>query len=112
MSGRLASMEKAAEDGDWLRVQELGESLEDAIKIWSGGERVEAILAELKGDKEAQAILKAQEKVAKLIAGPIKSSRYERTKKELEKVRDKHKGTAAERDARAAIEKLKESKRR
>ena len=66
----------------------------------------------LKGDKEAQAILKAQEKVAKLTAGKVKASRYEKTKKALEKIRDKHKGTAAERDARAAIERLKASRRR
>ena len=110
--GRLNSMEKAAAEGDWLKVQRIGESLEDAVKVWSGGEKVTAILDELKGDKDAQAILKAQVKVAKLIEGPVKSSRYERTKKELEKIRDKHRGTAAERDARAAIEKLKESKRR
>jgi len=110
--GRLSNMEKAAKAGDWLKVQTIGESLEDAVKVWPGGEKVTAILAELKGDKEAQAILKAQEKVLKLTAGKVKASRYDKTKKELQKIRDKHKGTAAERDARAAIERLKASRSR
>ena len=110
--GRLSSMEKAAKDGDWLKVESIGESLKDAVKVWAGGEQVTALLAELKGDKEAQAILKAQKKIVKLTAGKVNASRFEKIKKELEKIRDKHAGTAAERDARAAIERLVASRRR
>lgn len=110
--GRLSSMEKAAKDGDWLKVESIGESLKDAVKVWEGGEQVTALLAELKGDKEAQAILKAQKKIVKLTAGKVNASRFEKIKKELEKIRDKHAGTAAERDARAAIERLVASRRR
>jgi cell fate (sporulation/competence/biofilm development) regulator YlbF (YheA/YmcA/DUF963 family) len=101
-----------AAGADWLRVETMGEELADALKKTPEADRVDEILTALKKDKEAQAILKAQIKIAKLVAGPVKKARYDRTKKQLEKYRDEFKGTAAERDARAAIEKLKDSKRR
>lgn len=112
VTGRVRSLERAAEEGDWLRVETLGADLSKALKKLPEGERVDEILKDLKGNKDAQAVLKAQKKVAKLVEGPIKKAKYDRVKKDLQKIRDAFEGTAAERDARAALEKIKESKRR
>ena len=106
VTGRVKVLERAVAEQDWLRVETLGAELEKALKKMPEGERVRAVLVGLKADKEAQSVLKAQKKVAKLIDGGVKKSKRDRVKKELKKIRDDYPGTAAERDARKAIESL------
>lgn len=108
--GRVKSLEKAVEDGDWLRVDTLGNDLAKTLKKMPEGEQVNEILSTLKKNKEAQSILKAQKKVAKLIDGGVKKSKRDNVKKALKKIRDQYPDTAAERDARKALDGLRGGK--
>jgi hypothetical protein len=108
--GRVNSLDKAVEDGDWLRVETLGDELAKTLKKMPEGEHVNEVLATLKKNKEAQSILKAQKKVAKLIDGGVKKSKRDNVKKALKKIRDQYPDTAAERDAREALDGLRGGK--
>lgn len=106
IAGKLASLKAAQEEKDWLRVDVLGDELSRSFKGLPQEAEVATIVAALKADKEAQTILAAQERVAKVFAGDIKRKQIDKLKKDLQKIAEEHPGTAAERDAKAGIEEL------
>ena len=112
VKGRVSQVEKARDAGDWLRVQTLGEDLVKGLGKLEEAATVQAILDTLDKDKAAKEILKAQQKVAKLFEGELKKNQLDKVQKDLEKIIAEHEGTAAERDARAGLEKLKALKAR
>jgi len=112
VKGRVSQVEKARDAGDWLRVETLGKDLVKGLGKLEEAATVQAILDTLDKDKAAKEILKAQQKVAKLFEGELKKNQFDKVQKDLEKVRDEFKGTAAERDAREGLEKLKALKAR
>lgn len=107
VKARVAAVEKARAAGDWLRVETLGEDLVKGLGKLEEAAQVKEILDALDKDKDAQAILKAQAKIAKAFAGDLKKNQMDKVQKDLEKIRDGMPGTAAERDARAGLERLK-----
>jgi hypothetical protein len=107
VKGRVSQVEKARDAGDWLRVETLGEDLIKGLGKLEEAATVQAILDALDKDKAAKEILKAQQKVAKLFEGEVKKNQFDKIKKDLDKVVEEFKGTAAERDALAGLEKLK-----
>lgn len=107
VKARVSAVERARDDKDWLRVVTLGEPLVKGLGKLPEAAQVEAILDALDGDKEAKAVLKAQQKVAKYFAGDIKKNQFDRVQKDLEKIAEEFSGTAAARDARDGLEKLR-----
>jgi hypothetical protein len=104
-------IQAAQEDQDWLRVDELGDRMMDTFKGLPQREEVEQIVDALKADKEAQEILKAQERVAKVFSKDIKKKHIEKLQKDLQKIADEYPDTAAARDAKAGIEDLEQMRR-
>ena len=102
----LALVTEARDAGDWLTVDTLGKELSGKLKGLDAGQAIEEILAELKADKEAQAVLKAQKKIVKLTSGKIKSKEIPKLKEQLRKLRDEHPGTYVTKQAEAAIDAL------
>ena len=88
-------------------VKEIGEQNQAYLKGLPEVARVEEILARLDDDDEARAILKAQLKVRKLVPDKVKKKDRAKLIKSLRKVASQHPGTAAERDADRAIERLR-----
>lgn len=107
VKARVGAVEKARDAGDWLKVETLGEPLAKGLGKLEEAQQVDAILDALDKDKGAQEILKAQKKIAKHFAGDVKKNMYDRIERDLEKICDEYKGTAAERDARNGLERLK-----
>jgi hypothetical protein len=107
VKGRVAQVEKARDAGDWLRVETLGEPLAKGLGKLEEAATVQAILDTLDKDKAAKEILKAQQKVAKIFAGDVKKNQFDKVERDLGKIVEEFAGTAAERDARAGLEKLK-----
>lgn len=112
VKGRVSQVEKARDAGDWLRVETLGKALVKGLGKLEEAATVQTILDTLDKDKAAKEILKAQQKVAKMFEGELKKNQFDKVKKDLEKVIEEFKDTAAERDARAGLEKLKELRAR
>jgi len=107
VKSRVAQLEKARDAGDWLRVENAGETLLKGLGKLEEATTVKGILDTLAKDKGAQAVLKAQKKVEKMFADDIKKSQFDRCEKDLHKICEEHAGTAAERDAKAGLERLK-----
>ncbi len=107
VTGRVAALEKARDAGDWLAVESNGKALLKGLGKLEEAAKVKEILDALDKDKDAQEILKAQQKIEKIFAGEIKKNQFDKVKKDLDKIREDLPGTAAARDALAGLEKLK-----
>lgn len=107
VSGRLAALKAAADAGDWFAVEERGKSLEKEFAGLSAVDEVKALLARLKDDRQAQAVLGAQKEVRKLTAGRIKKGDIPRIEKRLGEIAAQFPGSGAARDAQRAIADLK-----
>ncbi len=71
---------------------------------------MDAVLAQLKANGEAQAILKAQLKVRKWVPDRIKKKDRPKVSANLQKIAKEFPGTAAARDAEKAIERARGSR--
>ncbi len=105
-AGLLANIELAKEVGHWYRVETKGKKYTKLLKGLEQGSAIDAILAELKKDKAAQAVIKGQKKIEKLMAGKIKRKEIPKLKEQLRKIAADHPGTYVEKQVDAAIEKL------
>lgn len=113
ITSRLESLEQAKEEGDWMRVEDSGKALAKAFSGLPQKETVDKILADLKADKDAQAVIAGQRKVVKLFKkDKIKRKDIPKMQKQLEAIVDKYPSTAAARDAQAGIKRLQEMKKR
>ena len=108
VKGRVAGLEATAKSGDWLGVEERGKSLEKELAGLPEEARVTEILQQLKGDKDAQAVLSAQKDVRKLMSGKIKKGDIPRIEKKLKEISAEFPGTGASRDAEKAITVLRQ----
>ena len=107
IDGRLKRIERLNAAGDYLQLEEFGESTEKAFAGLPEGDKVSAILDELAANKEAQQIIKAQQSVCKLISGKIKKAKKAKLEDKLRDIAREYPDTAAARDAEAAIVKLR-----
>ena len=107
VTGLVNGLNAAWEAGDYRAVDERGEVLEKELKGLPEADQVGALLDRLKDDKEAQKILKAQRDVAKMMGGRIKKKDVPKFEKRLQEIMEDFSGTAAERDARAGLQKLR-----
>ncbi len=106
IDSKLKAIQAAKEAGDWMRVDDMGDTLKKSFSGLPELDTVKVILDDLKADKDAQTILSAQRKVAKLFEKEIKRKQIPKLKKELESIVEKHPGTAAERDALEGLKTL------
>lgn len=106
--GKAAGLEKAAQDADWLTVEERAKELEKELAGLPELEKVKSVLGQLKGDKQAQAVLAAQKEVRKLVSGKIKKGDIPKIEKKLKEIGAEFQGTGASRDADKALAKLRQ----
>ena len=106
-SQKVAALKAAAEGSDWLYVDTQGKALASSLKGRPEVAEIEAVLDQLKGDKDAKAVLKAQKNVAKMFAKPVSRKMAPKLSEKARRIADDFPGTGAERDALRAIEKLK-----
>ncbi|MCP3915495.1 MAG: redoxin domain-containing protein [bacterium] len=110
IESRTAQVERLFEEGDFLAVEETGEKTAKALDKLPERTRVDAVLEKLKGDDEAQVILKAQLKVRKTVPEKIKKKNRTKVITALKKIAKKHPDTAAARDAERAIANVRSKK--
>ena len=104
---QLNAVKAAAEGSDWLYVETQGKALAESLSGRPEVAEIEALLAELKGDKAAKAVLKAQKSLAKMFVKPISKKMAPKLADKARKIAEEFPGTGAQRDAERAIAKLK-----
>jgi len=107
IEGRVGALRDAQSEGDWLRVATTGKDLVKSLEGLDEGKEVRAILAELKADKEAQVILKAQAKIAGFFEKRISSSKAAGVRKKIKKIAERFPAdSVVARDAKRALKRL------
>ncbi len=101
LAHRVGRLEAARDAGDWYAVEWRAERLADAAPGLPEEQLAKDLLARLKSDKEARAILKAQEDLRALEAKTDfgKARKLAKSIEKLEKLREAHPGTVVEREA-------------
>ncbi len=107
VQGRLAGLKAAAESGDWFSVEERGKSMEKEFSGLPAVDEIKVLLARLKDDRQAQAVLTAQKEVRRLMGGRIKKGDIPRIEKRLGEIVAQFPATGAARDAERALTDLK-----
>lgn len=108
VKGKAASLDKAAKSADWFTVEERGKELEKELAGLPELEQIKAVLAQLKSDKQAQAVLAAQKEVRKLMSGKIKKGDIPKIEKKLKEISAEFPGSGASRDAEKALTELRQ----
>lgn len=108
ITGRVGAFQLAKEEGDYLAMTELGESLKKGLSGLPEADEVDAQLKALKKDKDAQKILKAQKKIGSLLERKMKKATRQKVVEELKALRKKFPDTVVERDADAALLRLRD----
>jgi len=103
----MKRLERLSAAGDYLGLQEFGESTQKAFSGLPERDKVAAMLDELDADKEAQEILKAQQSVRKLLSGKIKKGAIAKLEGKLRDIAREHPDTAAARAAEAGLVRLR-----
>ena len=104
---RIASIKAAAQTSDWLYVESRSKALASSLGSRPEVAEIKAVMDQLKGDKTAKAVLKAQKNVAKMFAKPVSRKMAPKLADKALRIAKEFPGTGAERDALRAIEKLK-----
>ena len=102
---RLRRLEELFERGDYLAVKEQATPLAKAFKKLPQFERVDGLLKKLRG-RDVSKVIRAQEKIRKLVPEGERIPQKERAKiaKELAKIIEAHPDTQAARDAEAILD--------
>ena len=108
VAGKIKALDAAIGSGDWLRVETMAKGLKDQLGKLPEAEEVKTALDNLKADKEAQAILKAQKRIAKVFEKKINKSKASKLKDSVRKIAKDYPGTVVERDADRAVKRLDE----
>lgn len=106
VAARAGVVRQLRDEGDWLALETEGEHWSDLLKGLPEAEEIDAMLETLKRDRDAQEILKVQEKVAKLISGKITERQIPSLRKKLLELSAEHAGTIVERDVDRALAQL------
>ena len=109
IKGSLARLSALHQEGDYLAATEMASDLTKEFSGLPESDTAKEVLEKIKDDEQAQKILKAQQKIAKMRAGRIKKGKIPRMIDELEEIAKELPGTAAARDANAFIGELRES---
>lgn len=106
--GRIDLMDELKEQGDYLRVVEIGEGLKKAIEEGDDMHtRVSDLVRSIEKDRDMRVVYKAQQKIQKIFAKKVKKKQVPKLIKDLEKLRDKHPDTIIDRDVDRAIARLR-----
>lgn len=105
--GKRDSIERWIDQGDYLNATERGKGYLKELKGLPQGEAIERMLTEVEEDDDAQDVLDAQERVAKLMGRKIKKGSIPKLTRELKQIAAKYAGTGAGRDAKAALQRLR-----
>jgi hypothetical protein len=106
VKGRLESVKSARDAKDFLAAQEQGER---AAKDFAGlpeGDEIARIVEQVKGDKEAQKVIRAQAQIRDALSERIKKADYPKIEKQFRKILEELAGTGAARDAEKGLEEL------
>lgn len=103
VQGMLRGLRSAAEKQDWLTVEERGKGLERELAGHATLDEVKALLARLKDDRAAQAVLAVQKEIRKTMGGRLRKGDIPRIERRLGEIIAQHPGTGASRDAERAL---------
>jgi hypothetical protein len=107
VKSRVDGLKAMQTAGDFLGVSEDGTSLVKDIKGLPEEADIATLLKDLAADKDAQKVIAAQKQVRDIVSEKIKKRDLPAALKKLEKIKGDNSGTAAARDASAAIDVLK-----
>lgn len=108
ISGRVANLEAAKGEGNFLLVSEQAKAATKELAGLPALDRVKAIAKEIKSDAAAKRVIKAQKKIAKLREEKLRRPKdFEEAIGKLEKIAKKNAGTYAAKEAEAFIESLR-----
>ena len=106
---KVEAMNGANEEGNYLRAFTLAKALKKGLSGLPQADEASALYERLKSDKDAQAVISLQEKLAKIsekAGGLGKPKEVEKLKEKVRKLRKELPGTYAEVDADALLERL------
>jgi hypothetical protein len=106
-NGKRNAVEGWMKTADYLAVEEYGKAYAKQLKGLPQGDAIKDVLDRLDDDDDAQDMLDAQRKVAKLMSGKIKKSQRNKVKKQLQAIAARFPDGGAGRDAKAALMKLR-----
>ena len=107
IDGALKGLTALHEEGNYLTAAEFAADLQKQLSGLPEAEQAKEVADAIKGDKTAQKILKAQQKVRKMGEGRIKKGKIPNMIKSLEKIVAEYPDTAAARDAQGMIDALR-----
>lgn len=106
---RMTTLDARKAEGDFLSASELAEELTKGLSGLPEGERARTLAAEIAADEEAQRVIKAQRRVAKIRASdPTNSKKIAAAVEDLRDLAREYSGTYVETEADALIAKLEE----
>lgn len=104
VDGRLATLKAAHESGDYFTADEVAKDLKKRCAGLPAADEAARVAAAIAADAKAGVVLKAQARVRKLAATEVRSKKdAAELLEQLRKLAGKQAGTAAARDAEAAI---------
>ena len=107
VSGRVKGLLAAYEKGDILSVLDRGKACQKDMAKLPEADEVKALLAKIKGDKQALSVAKAQRSIRKIFESrKIKKKDFSRHRKTLEKIHRDFTGTFAGEQAAAGLVRL------
>ena len=110
VKGRVDAVMAMKERGDFLRAYDAAQTLKKQLGGLTESDQIGAVVKEIKADKAAQAVIKAQKKIAKLRfeAGELrKKDDAEDLMEDLQKIRREHSGTYADTEAQELIDSIR-----
>lgn len=107
VTNRVAALKASAASGDWFTVEDRGKAMEKEFAGLPELEEIKTMLATLKDDKQAQAVLDAQKEIRRLVGGRVKKGDIPRIEKRLSDIAGEFPNSGASRDAARALVNLK-----
>ncbi len=108
VQARVEGLRRSYEAGDFLGADTAASTLVKDLDGLPEKEVASKILADVKANKDAQPVIKAQKQIAKLrAAGPSKRKEIEKAVEDLLEIQSEHPGTFAAKESEALIAELR-----
>jgi len=108
VAGLASSVRALHAEGNYLSARLNGERCKKELAGLPQADEIEEVLRSIKADKQAQTILKAQQKVRKTLGGKIKKASFAKHEKAFRKIMQDLPGTVAAREAQEGLKTLQE----
>jgi hypothetical protein len=111
VNSRVEGMRSAYAQGDYLSAENAASALSKELAGLADKDAADQVLADIKANKDAQPILKAQKQIAKIrTAGLSKRKEIEAAVEDLQKIQTALPGSFAAKEADALITQLRKAK--